>query len=133
MAGSSIAIALVVVACLPGGDTSLYVKNETSAAWYVSVVQHVDGGSSRLWVVQVFPGADNFGLSWDGGETVAVSVLNSDCEPVGTFRSGENGTWVVDAVPGLTGTIEHHGAPFGSRTTTPGIIDTEDCGGVLAY
>jgi hypothetical protein len=130
---SGILLALVVLSVASGcagGDTSLYVKNDSQQSWYLSVSRE-DGPDDYLWVVRVEPGADAFALSWDGGDAVPVSVLALDCSPVGTFRRSADGTWVVDAVPGLTGRIEPHGAPLGSRTTTPGVDDTEDCGGFV--
>lgn len=58
-------------------------------------------------------------------------MLAPDCSPVGTFHQGEGNTYAVDAVAGLAARIENHGAPLGSRSTTPGIEDTEDCGGFV--
>jgi hypothetical protein len=86
----------------------------------------------NLWVVKVAPGADAFALSWNGGPSVPVNVLGADCSPIAPFRKAQDGTYTVDGVDGLTGRIEGHGGPLGSRTTTPGVVDTEDCGGWLA-
>ncbi len=115
-----------------GGDTSLYVKNGSSQTWYLSVPRK-NGGADYVWVVKVAPGADAFAVSWDGGLSVPVSVLALDCSAVGTFHAGTGDVYVIDAVPGLTGRIENHGAPLGSRTETPGVQDTEDCGGQLIH
>ena len=122
-------VAIAAAACA-GGDTSLYVRNDSGHAWYVSV-ERSDRGYDYRWGVKVAPGADAFALSWDGGPDVTVTVRGPDCSPVGTFRATSDDTYVVDAVPGLTGRVERHGAPAGSRTTTPGVKDTEDCGGEL--
>ena len=125
-----VGVTVAALGCTPG-DTSLYVKNESGQAWYLSVPRE-SGPNPYLWVVKVAPGADTFALSWYGGASVAVKVLALDCSPVGTFRTGDDRVWVVESIPGLTGRVENHGAPFGSRTTTPGVQDTEDCGGSLA-
>ena len=121
---------LVAASGCAGGDTSLYVKNDSEESWYLSV-QRKPGEEFSTWVVKVEPGADTYALAWDGGDAVTVSVLAPDCSPVGTFAASTDDAWVVDAVPGLTGRIESRGGPFGSRTTTPGVTDTEDCGGFL--
>lgn len=131
IATGSVALAVGVVACA-GGDTSLYVKNDSTQAWYLSVA-HRNGPDTSTWVVKVSPGADTFALSWNGGDSVPVSVLALDCTVVGTFRVGDGGAWVIDSVAGLTGRIENNGTPLGSRTTTPGVVDTEDCGGSLSH
>jgi hypothetical protein len=116
-----------------GGDTSMYVKNGSSESWYLSVSRGLGDPCCNLWVVKVAPGADTFALSWNGGPSVKVSVLGLDCSPVGSFRAAEDGTYVVDSVAGLMARIENHGGPFGSRTTTPGVEDTYDCGGFLEH
>jgi len=67
----------------------------------------------------------------DGRSRCAGERVGPDCSVVGVFRQGEGGSKVVDGVPGLAGRIEDRGAPFGSRELTPGIEDTEDCGGFL--
>lgn len=121
-------IAMAVAGCA-GGDTSLYVRNDSQASWYLSVVR-TSGRQDLLWVVRVAPGADGFALSWRGGESVPVTVLALDCSPVGVLEQSADGTWAAPAAPGLTARIEHHPAPLGS--TTPGFEDTEDCGGFLA-
>jgi hypothetical protein len=121
---------LALSGCGAGGDTSFYVKNTSSQSWYLSVSRGFKDGD--LWVVGVAPGADTFALSWNGGPTQPIKVLGPDCSVVGTFRPAADGTWVIDAVPGLTGHMEAHGAPLGSRVTTPGVVDTEDCGGFLS-
>lgn len=108
----------------------MYVRNDSGASWLLSVPRS-DQGYRSLWVVRVAPGADAFALSWDGGPDVTVAVRGLDCTVVGTFRAGEGDTMVVDAVPGLTARIENLGPPIGSRTTTPGVVDTEECDGEL--
>lgn len=113
-----------------GGDTSLYVKNDSEASWYLSVLRKPGEEYSR-WVVKVAPGANTFALSWDGGDAVPVTVLALDCSVAGNFHQAADGVWVLDSAPGLTARIEAHGAPIGSRRTTPGVTDTEDCGGFL--
>jgi len=116
----------LVTACVPGGDTSIYVRNDTAQPWYVSVPR--ENGES-LWVVRVNPGADDFAVSWTGGREIPVSVLAPDCSVVGAFRKEGDG-YVVDAVPGLTARMEDHGGPWTSRGDA-GVDDTEDCGGFL--
>jgi hypothetical protein len=128
--GFAIATPFVTAGCVEGGDTSLYVHNGSAQPWYLSVPRK-SGDFAYVWVVKVQPGADAFALAWDGGDTVPVSVLALDCSLVAMFQPTSGGGLVVDAIPGLTGRIEHHGAPLGSRTTTPGVDDTEDCGGFL--
>jgi hypothetical protein len=122
-------VALFATGC-SGGGTSLYVRNDSPQAWYLRVprTQHPD---SSLWVVKVSPGADAFALAWQDGDAVAVSVLALDCTVVGSFRPAPDGSLLVEGVPGLVGHIEQHGAPPGSRLTTPGVEDTEECGGFL--
>ena len=122
-------IAAAITACA-GGDTSLFVNHESGQAWSMSVPRK-DRDYSRHWVVKVQPRANAFALSWDGGPEVAVTVLALDCSPVGVFQIGEDGEYVVDAVPGLTARIQNTGAPLGSRSNDPGVEDTEDCGGEL--
>lgn len=128
MVAAAFMILLVASGCA-GGDTSLYVKNDSEASWYLSV-QRKPSEADSLWVVKVEPGADTFALSWDGGDAVPITVLALDCSPVGTLHALADGAWVVDAAPGLTGRVENHGGPAGSRTTTPGVTDTEACGGI---
>jgi hypothetical protein len=125
-----VALTALAVSGCAGGDTSLYVTNDTAEPWHLRVEREPDQ-EFATWVVTVDPGADTFALSWEGGESVPVEVLAMDCSTLGTFRPSESGLWVVDAVPGLAGRLERHGAPLGSRTTTPGVSDTEDCGGFL--
>jgi hypothetical protein len=96
---------LVVAACGPGGDTAMYVTNESEQPWYVSVLRVQDDPGS-LWVVRVNPGADDqFAVSWTGGPEVAVGVLGPDCASIGVFRQEDDG-WVVDAVPGLKARVQ---------------------------
>lgn len=127
-----LAIALTALsACGPGGDRSLYVKDDTSKSWFLAV-DRTAGDFDYTWVVEVEPGADASALSWDHKDTDEVRVLDADCSVVGTFRSTEDGTWVVDAAPGLTASVKEQGPPLGSRTTTPGVSDTEECGGTMS-
>jgi hypothetical protein len=124
-----LALAASVAGCA-GGDTSLYIRNDSQESWYLSV-ERVPGDLGSLWVVKVAPGADTFALSWNGGDEVPVAVLRPDCTPVGNLQLSTDGTWATNVAPGLTGRIENSGGPFGSRSTTPGVEDTEDCGGFL--
>jgi hypothetical protein len=112
-----------------GGDLSFYVKNDTQSSWYLEVNRTAD--SSDVWAVKVDPGADAFALAWSRSSSGTVTLLALDCSAVGTFHASADGAWVVDGVAGLTGRVEGHGTPFGSRTTTPGVTDTTDCGGTI--
>jgi hypothetical protein len=75
-------VAALIAAGCSGGDTSLYVRNDSSQAWYLRVAR-LPRSDSSLWVVKVGPGADAFALSWDGGDTVPVSILGLDYSVVG--------------------------------------------------
>lgn len=118
---------LTLAGCRPPGDTSMYASNASDQAWYLKVNR--GGPSDYPWVVKVLPRAANvFALSWFGGPDVPVSVLALDCTAVGTFQPAADGTYVAEAVAGLTARIEN-GVPIGGRGD--GILDTEDCGGFL--
>jgi len=93
----ALAVPLALSACA-GGDTSIYVRNETDEAWYVAVLRKQTDPDSR-WVVRVNPGADAFAVSWDGGPDVPVDILGPDCQSVGHFQKGDGDTWVVLPYP----------------------------------
>ena len=113
----------------PRPDTSIRVRNDTDQSWYVSVVR-TPKYPYNLWVVSVDPGADAFGVEWEGGRRVPVHVLDAQCNSVGTFHLGPAGIYVVDAVSGLTGQIKD-GPGHEPRTELPGIHDSVKCGGFL--
>jgi hypothetical protein len=125
----AVALAALTLTSCAGGDFSFYVKNSTASTWYLETPRSGDSGD--MWVVKVDPGADTFALSWSRKSSGTVTVLALDCTVVGVFRATGDGSWVVDAVPGLTGRVEANGGPPGSRTTTPGVIDSTQCGGTL--
>ena len=107
--------------------TSLRVRNDTEQSWYVSVARtpNVPG---NLWVVLVDPGADAFAVEWEGHRDVAVRVLDEACNPVGTFHEAASGVYVVDAVPGLIGTMRD-GPGYEPRTDIPGIQTPSNAAG----
>jgi hypothetical protein len=113
----SAALAVALSGCTGPGDTSLYVKNDSDQTVYVKVTQ---------WVVRVEPGADGLAVSWTG-RVAPVHVLSLDCSPIGTFRQTDDGTYVVDEIPGLTARIENHGSLF---VSSGGFTGSSDCGGV---
>ena len=125
------AVPFLLAGCYPG-DTNLRVVNGSEHAWYLSV-ERAPGRDDLLWVVRVAPGADGYVFSWNGGETAPVTVLADDCTPVGTLARASDGSWTTPAVQGLVGRMTGGFGPSGSRSTTPGIEDTEDCGGFLAH
>ena len=109
--------------------TSIRVRNETDQARYVSVVR-TPKYPTNIWVVLIDPAADTFAVEWEGGRDVPVHVLDAECNPVGTFRAAPSGVYLVDAVPGLVGTMKD-GPGYEPRTEIPGIHDTSECGGHL--
>ena len=120
-------LASALFGVLNGGDTSLYLKNTSAQAYYLSVDQ-TDRGISA-WVVKVPGDVDGFALSWSGGPHEAVRLLARDCKPVGQFHQVTDGTWVVDAAPAVTARIESHGrSPFGEQP----FEYTSDCGGFMS-
>jgi len=124
-------VLLVASGCGPGGDTSLFVRNDSDREWFVSVQRTQGDDPFSRWVIRVQPGADGFGVSWAGGPNIPVSVLDADCAPVGQFERSDDGSYAVEAAPGLTARIEDRPGPWLSRTQTPRIQDTDACGGFV--
>lgn len=114
----TVMLAAVLAACGTGGDTSVYVRNDSARAWLLVTTQGV---------VKVEPGADGLAASWSGGPGRPFWLKAPDCVLVGQFHRGEDGVYTVDGVPGFTARIEDHGVLF--ATFAEGTAHTEDCGG----
>jgi hypothetical protein len=112
-------------------DTALYVSNQTTQSWYLAVERR-EGPTTYTAVVRVDPGADAFGLSWQGGGNTPVRVLAADCSFVGNVVIHTDDRWEVEGVPGLSGHVERHGPPNISREGTK-VSPTQDCGGVVFF
>jgi hypothetical protein len=129
---AAIAVVLCVVFLLGQCSrlvTSIRVRNDTEQYWYVSVAR-TPMYRDNFWLVLVDPGADAFAVEWEGRRDVAVQVLDAECNLAGTFHETPSGVYVVDAVPGLIGTMRD-GPGYEPRTEIPGIHDTFECGGHL--
>lgn len=90
--------------------------------WYVSII----GNPGRTkYVYQVRSSADDLAFNFNGAGD-PVTLLSIDCTVIGVFHATPDGTYVVDAAPSITGTIERAG---GSLQTSGKVVITDACGG----
>jgi hypothetical protein len=98
----------------------MYVANDTDRTIMLRV---------QISVARVDPGASGPAVAWQGDRDVPVEVLDTDCGVIGTLETVDGTSYFVDELPGLSGHIEEWDLVWGNQT--PGIVDTNDCGGDL--
>jgi hypothetical protein len=117
-------LATALTACYHG-DWQIRIRNDTSQAWYIKIDSPTSG--MPAFVNRVEPGANGVGVSWQGEATKPIDVLDLACDKVATFHTVDGTSYVIDAVPGLVGTVE----PYSLGNDGTGLKPTTDCGGFL--
>jgi hypothetical protein len=124
---------LLLLAGCYSGDYAFHVRNDTGETWWLRVAIGGQWPEDAFWVAQVNPGADGFAFDWYGPSDKPVELLTGECEVIGVFAADANGTFRIDAVPGITGTVTPIGRSLPEPRPSDGglIIADGRCNGTM--